>query len=351
MSTLRGTELRTQNRFETTRLEQFDDGWDSPEMMELPVVQTEFIADHSKSILAKNNSPDLGFDYSINAYRGCEHGCAYCYARPSHEYLGMNAGIDFETKIMVKHDAPKLLREAFDSPSRKPSLVVMSGNTDCYQPAERQFGITRKLLEVFLEYRNPVGIITKNALIMRDKDVLAEMAKLNLVSAYFSITTLDRNLARKLEPRTSTPERRLLAMRTLADAGVPTGVMIGPAIPGLNDDEIPRILEAARNAGAISAGYNMVRLPFAVRPIFEEWLERNVPLEAKKIMTRIQMVRDGEMNDPNFGSRMRGTGAYADYIKEVFRKTCTRLGLNQTKSKITTEHFRRRGEMTLFDSI
>ncbi|MFI5202191.1 MAG: PA0069 family radical SAM protein, partial [Candidatus Kapaibacterium sp.] len=288
---LRGTELHTQNRFETTSLEAFDDGWDSPEAIELPVVQTEFLPDHSKSILAKNDSPDLGFTYSVNVYRGCEHGCAYCYARPTHEYLGMNAGIDFESKIMVKHDAAELLREAFDKRSWEPQYIMMSGNTDCYQPAEREFGITRKMLEVFLDYRNPVGIITKNALILRDRDLLAEMAKLHLVSVFFSITTLDRDLARKLEPRTSTPERRLHALRTLAEAGVPTGVMIGPVIPGLNDEEIPSILRAAREAGAKSAGYNMVRLPYAVRPIFEEWLAKNVPLEAKKIMARIQMVR------------------------------------------------------------
>ncbi|HWF43454.1 MAG TPA: PA0069 family radical SAM protein [Candidatus Kapabacteria bacterium] len=349
MSTLRGTELRTPNRFETTTLEAFDDGWDSADLTDLPVIQTEFLPDHTKSILAKNESPDLGFSYSINVYRGCEHGCAYCYARPTHEYLGFNAGIDFESKIMVKHDAPELLRKAFDSRSWEPQFVMMSGNTDCYQPAERQFGITRKVLEVFLEYRNPVGIITKNGLIMRDVDLLAEMAKLQLVSVFHSITTLDRDLARKLEPRTATPARRLQAMRTLSEAGVPTGVMIGPVIPGLNDEEIPSILEAARNAGAKSAGYNMVRLPYAVRPIFEEWLTRNVPLEAKKIMARIQMVRDGKMNDPEFGSRMRGTGAYADYVRELFKKTCKRLGLNQERSNMTAEHFRRPGEMTLFD--
>lgn len=346
---LRGTELHTQNRFETTSLEAFDDGWDSPESMELPVVQTEFLPDNSKSILSKNDSPDLGFNYSVNVYRGCEHGCAYCYARPTHEYLGMNAGIDFESKIMVKHDAPDLLREAFDKASWKPQYIMMSANTDCYQPAEREFGITRKMLEVFLEYRNPVEIITKNALILRDRDLLAGMANPHLVSVFFSITTLDRDLARKLEPRTSTPERRLHALQTLAEAGVPTGVMIGPAIPGLNDEEIPAIFRSAREAGAKSAGYNMVRLPYAVRPIFEEWLEKNVPLEAKKIMARIQMVRDGRMNDPEFGSRMRGTGGYANYIKELFRKTCKRLGLNEERSHLTTEHFRRPGAMTLFD--
>ncbi|HEY3876607.1 MAG TPA: PA0069 family radical SAM protein [Candidatus Kapabacteria bacterium] len=350
---LRGTELRTPNRFERTTLEAFDDGWNSSEMMELPVVQTEFLPDQTRTILAKNESPDLGFDFSINAYRGCEHGCAYCYARPTHEYLGMNAGIDFESKIMVKHDAASLLREAFDKPSWKPQFVMMSGNTDCYQPAEREFGITRKVLEVFLEYRNPVGIITKNALILRDSDLLSEMAKLKLVSVFLSVTSLDRELARKLEPRTSTPERRLHAIKTLSEAGVHTGVMIGPVIPGLNDEEVPAILRAAREAGAKSAGYNMVRLPYSVRPIFEEWLEKNVPLEAKKIITRIQMVRENgqenaRMNDPNFGTRMRGTGGYAEYIKDLFRKTCKRLGLNEERGHLTTEHFRRHGEMSLF---
>ena len=231
---------------------------------------------------------------------------------------------------------------------------MMSGNTDCYQPAEREFGITRKILEVFLEYRNPAGIITKNALVLRDVDLLAEMAKLNLVGVFLSITSLDRDLARKLEPRTSTPERRFQAIKTLADAGVPTGVMIGPVIPGLNDEEVPAILKAAREAGAKSAGYNMVRLPYSVKPIFEEWLEKNVPLEAKKIITRIQMVRDdgngtGRMNDPNFGTRMRGTGGYAEYIKDLFRKTCKRLGLNEERSNLTTQHFRRSSERTLFD--
>ncbi len=347
---LRGTELRTPNRFETTSIETFDDGWNSPESLVLPVIETQFFTDHSKSILAKNDSPDLGFTYSINVYRGCEHGCAYCYARPTHEYLGMNAGIDFESKIMVKHDAPELLRGAFEKPSWNPQVIMMSGNTDCYQPAERHLGITRKIIEVLLEYRNPVGIVTKNALVLRDLDLLAEMAKLNLVSVFLSITTLDRELARKLEPRTPTPERRLYAMRELSKAGVPAGVMIGPVIPGLNDEEIPKILQAAQDAGAKGAGYNVVRLPFAVRPIFEEWLHKNVPLEAKKIMSRILMVREGRMNDPEFGSRMRGTGGYAEYIRDLFRKTCKRLGLNAEHNELSIAHFRRAGEkLTLFD--
>ena len=348
-NSLRGTPLATPNRFETRTLEAFDDGWDSLEI-ELPVVQTEFLVDHSRSILSKNDSPDVGFTYSVNAYRGCEHGCAYCYARPTHEYLGFNAGIDFETRIMVKHDAAKLLREAFDKPSWKPQLVFMSGNTDCYQPCEREFKLTRQMLEVFLDYRNPVGIITKNGLIMRDVDLLAELAKLNLVRVHFSITTLDRALARKLEPRTATPERRLQAMKKLTEAGVTCGVMIGPVIPGLNDDEIPAILTAARQAGAKTAGYNMVRLPYAVAPIFVDWLDRNVPTEAKKVKSRLGMVRDGKLSDPNFGSRMRGTGAYADFVRESFKKTCKRVGLNQEDlPRSRTDLFRRPGALTLFD--
>ena len=351
MSTLRGTTLQVQNRFETRSLEAFDDGWDANTMLDLPVVQTEFLPDHSKSILSKNDSPDLGFTYSINVYRGCEHGCTYCYARPTHEYLGFNSGIDFETKIMVKHDAPDLLRKAFDARSWQPQVITMSGNTDCYQPAERQFEITRRLLEVFLEYRNPVAIITKNALVMRDLDLLSELAKLNLVVVFHSITTLDRELARKLEPRTAAPERRLLSIERLSGAGVPCGVMIGPVIPGLNDDEILPIQKAASERGAISVGYNMLRLPYAVKPIFLEWLDREVPLEAKKVRARIEMVRSGNMSDARFGSRMRGEGAYADYVNRVFKIGKKRYGLDQVAFDLTTEHFRRPGDMSLFAGI
>ena len=349
MNSSRGTALRTQNRFETTSLERIDDGWDNLDLEDLPVVETEFLVDQTKSILSKNDSPDVGFTYSVNAYRGCEHGCAYCYARPSHEYLGYNAGIDFETKIIVKHNAAELLRKEFDKKSWQPQFVLMSGNTDCYQPCERKFGITRQMLEVFLDYRNPVGIITKNALALRDADLFSELAKLNLVSVTLSITTLDRTLARKLEPRTATPDRRLQVIRTLSGLGVPCGVMIGPVIPGLNDDEIPAILTAASDAGAISAGFNMVRLPFSVKPIFMDWLDRNVPLEADKVKKRLEMVRAGKLSDPNFGTRMRGTGAYAEYVETFFETTCRKLGLNQRDRTLSTEHFRRTGNLTLFD--
>jgi DNA repair photolyase len=347
---VRGSYLGLGNRFEKTKTEAFDDGWDrEPEEIDLPIVQTEFFTDHTRSILAKNDSPDISFTYSVNAYRGCEHGCAYCYARPTHEYLGFDPALDFESKIMVKHDAPALLRKAFDANSYKPQVIVMSGNTDCYQPAEKKYELTRRMLEVFLEYRNPVAIITKNALVMRDKDILAELAKKDLVIVCHSITTLDRKLARVLEPRTSTPERRLLSIKTLSALGVPTAVMIGPVIPGLNDDEILPILKAASEAGAKSAGYNMVRLPLGVAPIFKDWLERHMPLQANRILTRIEMVRDGKMNDSNFSSRMRGEGGYADYVQNAFRVARRKYGLTNRDKDLRTDLFRRPNEMTLFD--
>lgn len=348
---VRGSSLNTGNRFESRTTETFDDGWDGLERdhLELPVVQTEFFVDHSKSILAKNDSPDVSFSYSVNAYRGCEHGCTYCYARPSHEYLGFNAALDFESKIMVKHDAPKLLREAFNKRSWVPQPVIISGNTDCYQPAEREYKLTRQLLEVCLEYRNPITMITKNALVIRDNDILAEMAKMNLVVVALSITSLDRKLAHDLEPRTSIPERRLLAIKSLSEVGVPTAVMIGPVIPGLNDDEIMPILKASAEAGARYAGYNMVRLPLAVEPIFRDWLERTQPLKAKRVMTRIEMVRNGKHNDSNFGTRMRGTGGYADWINNLFHVAERKYGLQKREHDLRTDLFRRPNELTLFD--
>ncbi len=348
MAISRGTTLNIQNRFEARTTEAFDDGWGEDALIDLPVVQTEFLIDHSKSILSRNESPDIGFTYSINVYRGCEHGCTYCYARPSHEYLGFNAGIDFETKIMVKHDAPELLRKAFDARSWKPQVITMSGNTDCYQPAERQFKLTRKILEVMLEYRNPVGIITKNALVLRDIDILSELAKLNLVMVFHTINSLDKELTRKMEPHTATPARKLLSIERLTAAGIPCGVMIGPVIPGLNDDEIFPILKAASEAGAVSAGYNMIRLPYSVKPIFMDWLERAVPMEAKKVKTRLEMVRDGKLSDPRFGSRMTGEGSYANFVERTFEVAKKKYNLTQ-KFHLSSDHFRRPGELSLFD--
>lgn len=341
---MRGTESTITNRFETVEYSAFDDGWDTP-VGELPVIQTQFFTDNAKSILFKNDSPDVGMAYSINMYRGCEHGCSYCRARPYHEYLGFNSGIDFESKIMVKHDAPRLLRKAFDDKKWRPQSIMMSGNTDCYQPAERKYKLTRQLLEVFLEYRNPVSILTKNALILRDLDLLKELASMNLVNAMLSITSLDSDLRRTLEPRTSTAKMKLKAIEELAKAGVTTGVMVGPIIPGLNDNEVPAILKQASEAGATFVAHTILRLPYGVAPIFVEWLEKNVPQKAKRVMTRIQMMRGGRLNDSSFGTRMTGTGGYADYMHNLVHTLSTTYGLNHARMPLATNLFRRPGQL------
>jgi len=347
MNTKRGTTLNLHNRFETRSTETFDDGWDKfAEDLQLPVVETQFIPDQTKSIISYNESPDLPMMASINPYRGCEHGCSYCYARPSHEYLGYNSAVDFESKILVKHNAPELLRKEMLKPSWKPQVIMLSGNTDCYQPVERKLGITRKILEVCLEFKNPVGIITKNTVCLRDIDILSEMAKLDLVMMNFSITTLDLHLSRKLEPRTAAPYRKLEAIQKLSEAGVPCGVNNAPIIPGLNDGETPRILEESAKAGAISAGFIMLRLSYGNKDIFTDWLRRNVPMEADKVLKRIMMVRDGKLNETEFGTRMKGEGAYADYIKQQFNVYCRKYHLNEKRIHLSTEHFQRPG--TLF---
>lgn len=308
------------NRFERVRveddLEQLDGADEVPDVRRVP---TEFLPDRSRTLITQNDSPDVPFRYSINPYRGCEHGCVYCYARPSHELLGMNAGLDFESRIMVKHDAAELLRAELADENWHGDLIVISGVTDCYQPAERKFRLTRGCLEVMLEARQPLGIVTKNALVTRDLDLLARLAAERLVHVYVSVTTLDANLARTMEPRTATPEARLRTIRELASAGVPTGVMIAPIIPGLNDQEIPAILAAAKEAGAESASYILLRLPFAVRPIFEEWLARTYPDKAPRVLALIRQTRGGRMNDSRWGRRMRGEGRYAEGIERTFR--------------------------------
>ncbi len=343
-TTMRGTESTITNRFETVNYSKFDDGWDT-QLEELPVIQTHFYTDNAKSILFKNDSPDIPTAYSLNMYRGCEHGCAYCRARPYHEYLGFNAGIDFESKIMVKHDAPRLLRKAFDSPKWEPQSIMMSGNTDCYQPAERKYKLTRQLLEVFLEYKNPVSILTKNALILRDLDVLKELASMNLVSTMLSITSLDPLLRSKLEPRTSTARMKLKAIEELAKADIPVGVMVGPIIPGLNDNEVPTILKQASDMGATFVAHTILRLPHAVLPIFTEWIEKNFPEKAKRVITRVQMIRGGRMNDANFGTRMTGTGAYADFMHTMVNTLSTKYGMRGNRKPLSIEHFRRPGEL------
>jgi len=306
-----------------------------------PTIPTTFFSDLSKSVLAKNESPDLDFTYSMNPYRGCEHGCIYCYARPSHEYLGFSAGLDFETKIMVKMDAPKLLEEALKSRKWVPQMVAFSGNTDCYQPVERKLQLTRQCLEVFLKYRNPIGLITKNALVLRDVDILQEMAKLNLVHVLLSITTLNADLARIMEPRTSSPENRLTAIQELRQKNIPAGVNVAPIIPGLTDEEIPAILKAAAEHGAMSAGSILLRLPGPVKDLFLDWLKRNLPERADKIVHRIKDTRAGEMSDARFGSRMKGEGEIAKTISNLFKLNARKFNLIGRWSGLSTEHFRR----------
>jgi DNA repair photolyase len=350
----RGAQTSPGNRFERvhteTDLEQVAP--DDELLAETHRVPTVFLPNDTRRIITENDSPDIPFRFSINPYRGCEHGCAYCYARPGHETLGMNAGIDFETKILVKHDAPQLLREELANPRWRPETISISGVTDCYQPAEREFRITRGLLEVLLEAKNPVGLITKNALVTRDIDILSAMAKENLVHVYLSVTTLDGELARKMEPRTSNPQARLSAMRELTAAGIPVGVMTAPIIPGLNDQEMPNLLKAAQEAGARSAGYTLLRLPYAVRPIFEDWLTRNCPLQADRVLALIRGARDGKLNDSQWGRRMRGEGPYADTIATSFKTFRKKFGLDGGLPPLDASKFRpplpRSGQMSLF---
>ncbi len=349
----RGSSIAPANRFEAVHNEpQFDELEPGDELLDTRRVPTEFLADKTRTIIATNNSPDIGFHYSINAYRGCEHGCAYCYARPSHELLGMNAGLEFESKILVKHDAPALLREELGKPGWRGELIVMSGVTDCYQPAERRYRLTRGLLEVLHEAQQSTGIITKNALVVRDLDLLAPMAEQNLVRVHLSVTTLDAQLARDLEPRTSTPAARLDAIRRLSAVGVPVGVMVAPVIPGLNDHEMPAILAAAAEAGATAAGYVMLRLPHTVRPVFLDWLTTWRPEVKDRVESRIRSIRSGGMYDSEFGIRQRGRGNYAEQIAQSFKVFTKKHGLDRPQSPLDTTRFRpprpASGQMRLF---
>jgi DNA repair photolyase len=342
----RGTAENPRNRFE--EIEVVPD-LEAPED-ERPAPATRFFRDLSKSIIATNDSPDVGFSASVNPYRGCEHGCVYCYARPTHEYLGFSAGLDFETRILVKEDAPELLRRELSSPSWRPQLLALSGVTDPYQPVERRLRLTRRCLEVLAEFRNPATIVTKNHLVTRDADVLAGLARHRAASVFVSVTTLDPELARSMEPRASTPSRRLAAVAALAAAGVPAGVMIGPVIPGLTEHEIPAILSAAAKAGARFAGHIMLRLPFGVKELFDRWLERHAPGKRKKILGRIRGVRGGKLNETGFGSRMRGEGPIADQIHQLFKVTCRRLALAERPPELSVDSFRRPDppQLTLF---
>jgi DNA repair photolyase len=305
-------------------------------------VQTKFFIDHSQSVISKNDSPDIGFTVSLNPYRGCEHGCAYCYARPTHEYLGFSAGLDFESRIMVKQDAPELLRAALAKPSYKPSTMALSGVTDCYQPAEKKLRITRRCLEVLAECRHPVSIITKNHLVVRDLDLLKELAKYQAVVVFFSVTSLDPKLAHILEPRASAPQQRLEAMRTLHEAGIPVGVSAAPMIPAINDHELPAILDAAAKCGAAGAAYTVVRLPFSVKEVFASWLDEYFPDRKEKVLGRIRECQGETLSHREFGSRMHGEGVWADQIEQVFRVSKIRSGIAARKiPKMSSASFRR----------
>lgn len=337
----RGASSNTTNRFLSTNFEATEEDSDNYQEDGKPLLKTEVIKDTSKTILTKNNSPDVGFTYSVNSYRGCEHGCAYCYARPTHEYLGFSAGLDFESKIHVKFEAPKLLREALVKKSWQPETIFMSGITDCYQPLERKYQLTRGCLEVLAEFKNPVGIITKNSLVTRDLDILSEMAQWSGAFVFLSITTLDVDLARSLEPRTSTPQAKLQAIEKLAMAGVKVGVNVAPLIPGLTDHELPGILKQAREAGARWAGYTPLRLPLAVRPLFEEWLTVHRHLKKEKVLSAIRDIRDGKLNSSEFGDRMRGSGARADQMSDLFHLYTRKFRLNEESMNLNHSLFKR----------
>ena len=306
--------------------------------------RTKYFEDKSRSVITFNNSPDVAADASLNIYRGCEHGCSYCYARQTHEYLGLSAGLDFETKIFVKHDAPKLLYKELSSPKWKPQVIMLSGNTDSYQPIEKKLELTRKCLEVLHDFRNPVTITTKNKLVTRDIDSLSKMSELNTVSVTISITSLDNRLASVMEPQTSKPELKFEALRKLSDAGIPAGVNIAPVIPGLTDHEIPEILEKAAEAGAKYAGYIMLRLPFGVKDLFIDWLEEYFPDRKMKVINRLQELFDGKLYDSDFNIRGRGQGKYVDQIRDTFHISCRKYGLDSEPVKLSTKHFRNPGE-------
>lgn len=342
----RGAGVNPVNRFD--RLHVVADPDCPPE--EQPNPRTQFLIDGTESLLTKNDSPDVGFTYGLNAYRGCEHGCAYCFARPYHEYLGFSSGLDFETKIMVKLRAPELLRHELSRPQWRPQPIAMSGATDCYQPAERQFRLTRRCLEVCAELRHPIFILTKNALVTRDLDVLSELARHQCVGVHLSVTTLDPDLAGKLEPRASRPAARLRAIRELSSAGIPVSVLIAPVIPGLNDHEVPALLAAAAEAGARRAGYVLLRLPFAVKEIFTRWLDDHEPTKKARVLDRLRQFSGGSLYRSEWGKRMTGEGIFADQLRQMFDVSGRRAGLNQEPITLATSHFRRPGgeQLNLF---
>lgn len=342
----RGASINPPNRFE--RLHVAADPDCPPE--ERPHPHTQFYVDASESILTRHDSPDLPFSVGLNPYRGCEHGCAYCFARPTHEYLGFSSGLDFETRIMVKLRAPALLRAELSARRWQAESISMSGVTDCYQPCERQFKVTRACLEVCAEFRQPIAVITKNALVTRDLDVLRELARFSATAVYISVTTLDPDLAGKLEPRASRPAARLRAIRDLSAAGIPVGVMVAPVLPGLTDHELPAILAASAAAGAKFASYVVLRLPHAVKDIFSQWLDDHAASKKARVLDRVRDLRGGQLYNAAWGARLKGEGIFADQIRELFHVSARRAGLNQERAQLSSAHFRRPGgeQLALF---
>lgn len=335
----RGAMSNPVGRFEKQTHESFDDGWEIPE--EEHGLATTLSVDTSRTIIARNKSPDVPFLQSINPYRGCEHGCIYCFARPSHSYLGLSAGLDFETRLFYKPDAAALLRRELARPGYRCSPITLGANTDCYQPAERKLGITRELLEVLLEHRHPVSIITKSTLIARDLDLLADMARDNLAEVFISLTSLDPEIKRTLEPRAASPGARLRTIRALADAGVPVGTLVAPVIPVITDWEMERLLDSACTHGAQRAGYVLLRLPHDVRGLFTEWLQGHAPGKAQHVLSLLRQSHGGKEYDPQFGKRMRGQGQYAEMLAQRFRLACRKYGFNRRDGTLDTARFQR----------
>ena len=341
----RGAVSNMQGRYELNGRENFDDGWEAGiDLGDAPRFKTQVTDEVAKSILSRNASPDIPFKVSLNPYRGCEHGCIYCFARPTHSYLGLSPGLDFESKLFAKTNAAELLRRELAHPSYKPEHIAIGVNTDAYQPCEREYRLTRQVLEVLSECQHPVGMITKSSLIERDIDLLAPMAAKGQACAAITLTTLDSEISRTLEPRAAAPARRLRTIRTLTEAGNPVSVSVAPIIPFVTEPEIERILEAARDAGAVSAHYTVLRLPFEVNPLFQQWLEAHFPERAQRVMNRVREMRGGKDYDSDFGKRMTGEGVWADLIRQRFTKTVERLGLGKLGSRferLDTSQFRR----------
>ena len=333
----RASGVNPSGRFEIFTRHVFDDGWNSLE--DLPPFKTEVQIEKPKTIITRNDSPDISFDRSINPYRGCEHGCVYCFARPTHAFVGLSAGLDFEAKLFAKPDAPRLLEREMAKEGYQPRTIAIGTNTDPYQPIEKQWRIMREILEVLDAHNHPVGIVTKSALVVRDIDILSRMAARGLAKVALSVTTLDRRLARTMEPRAATPAKRLEAIRALSDAGIPTSAMLGPVIPGLTDQEIERILDSVRAAGASEAGYIILRLPWEVSPVFKEWLLRHYPDRYRHVVSLIRSMRGGKDYDAEWGKRMKGTGPYAWQIGRRFELAARRLGLNTQRSQLRTDLF------------